>query len=264
MPGSAWKVTRYQLRDVLRNRWVLGYAAVLLLLTEALIRLGGDPERALVSLLNVALLLVPLVALVFGTMYLYHAREFIELALAQPVSRSRMFTGLYLGLAVPLAGAVLAGLGLPFLLHAAEHALPWRSLVMLVGTGVLLTLAFTAIAFWLALSIEDRARGLGAALGAWFGAAVIYDGIVLLLTLIFDRYPLEWPLLGLTLLNPLDLGRIILLLDFDAAALMGYTGAVFQRTLGTPLGLAIGAVALLAWTAMPLALGLRRFRRRDF
>ena len=261
---NALKVLGYQLRDITRNRWIIAYAAVLLILTEALFRLGGDGGRVILSLLNVVLIFVPLVALTFGTLYLYTAREFIELLLAQPVSRGAMFAGLWGGLALSLAGALLAGIGAPFLLHAWDSAIPARSLVVLLGTGVLLTTAFTALAFLIALRFEDKARGLGMALLVWLGCAVVYDGLVLLAATLLAAYPLETPLLVLTLLNPLDLGRVLLLLDFDVAALMGYTGAVFKQFLGTTLGVTIAGGALVAWTVGPLLLGVRRFRRRDF
>jgi Cu-processing system permease protein len=261
---TARKILGYQLRDIARNRWVIAYAVVLLAVTEALFRLGGDGSRVVLSLLNLVLILVPLVALTFGTLYLYNARQFIELLLAQPVGRGSMFAGLWGGLVLPLAGAMMLGVGLPFLFHAHEALASWRSLAMLLITGALLTSAFTALAFLLALRFEDRARGFGAALVVWLGAAVLYDGLVLLVATVFADYPLETPLLVLTVLNPLDLGRVLLLLDLDVAALLGYTGAVFQHFLGTALGVGVAAVALLAWTAVPLALGARRFARRDF
>jgi Cu-processing system permease protein len=261
---NAWKILGYQLRDITRNRWVIAYAVVLLILTEALFRLGGDGGRVILSLLNVVLIFVPLVALTFGTLYLYTAREFIELLLAQPVSRGAMFAGLWSGLVLPLAGALLVGIGAPFLFHAWDSAIPVHSLVVLLGTGVLLTAAFTALAFLIALRFEDKARGFGVALLVWLGCAVVYDGLVLLAATLLADYPLETPLLVLTLLNPLDLGRVLLLLDFDVAALMGYTGAVFRRFLGTTLGLTVASAALMAWTVGPLVLGVRRFRRRDF
>lgn len=261
---NASRILAYQLRDVARNRWVIAYAIVLLVLTEALFRLGGDAGRVLLSLLNVVLILVPLVALTFGTLYLYSAREFIEMLLAQPVGRGAMFSGLWGGLALPLSASLVMGLGLPFLLHAGEGGLPLHSLVVLLATGVLLTLAFTAIAFLVALRFEDRARGFGAALLLWFACAVVYDGLVLLVIAVFGDYPLETPLLIMSLINPLDLGRLLLLLDFDVAALMGYTGAVFKQFLGTSLGLTVATIALLGWTGIPLALGFRRFRARDF
>lgn len=36
----------------------------------------------------------------------------------------------------------------------------------------------------------------------------------------------------LSALNPIDLGRILVLLKMDVAALLGYTGAVFRQFLG--------------------------------
>lgn len=261
---TAGKILTYQLRDIARNKWVIAYAFVLMILTEALFRLGGDGGRVVLSLLNLVLIFVPLVALTFGTLYLYTAREFIELLLAQPVGRGAMFAGLWGGLAGPLSAALLLGIGTPFLLHAGDGQVPVGSLLVLLGTGVLLTAAFTAIAFLISLRFEDRARGFGTALLVWLGCAVVYDGLVLLAVTVFSDYPLETPLLILTLLNPLDLGRVLLLLDFDVAALMGYTGAVFERFLGTGLGMTLALTALLLWTAGPLWLGARRFARRDF
>jgi hypothetical protein len=73
---------------------VLGYALLLLALTEAMSLLGGGGPRAVLSLMNVVRIVVPLVSIVFGTMYLYGAREFTEL-LAQPVGRRALFSGLY-------------------------------------------------------------------------------------------------------------------------------------------------------------------------
>jgi Cu-processing system permease protein len=133
-----------------------------------------------------------------------------------------------------------------------------------VATGVLLTLVFTALACLVALAFEDRATGLGVALLLWLGAAVLYDGVVLLIAVVFADYPLELPMIGLMLANPIDLGRVLLLLRFDIAALMGYTGAVFERFFGSAGGVLLSAAALLLWTAVPLAIGLRRFRRKDF
>ena len=88
---TAVKVLRYELRDLRRSRWLLGYVLLLLALTDALLRFGGGGPRAVLSLMNVVLVFVPLVSVVFGTMYLYGARDFIELLLAQPVGRGSLF-----------------------------------------------------------------------------------------------------------------------------------------------------------------------------
>ena len=258
------RVLKYELHNVRRSRAVLVYTVLLFLLTDVLFRFGGDGARVVISLLNVVLLLVPLVSVVFGTMYVYGAREFTELLLAQPVGRGSLFTGLYLGLALPLAGAFLAGIGIPFLIHARPAPALWGPLAMLLTAGLLLTLVFTAVAMLLAIRFDDRAKGLGGAILIWLACAVLYDGVILLVITMFRQYPLERPVLALTLLNPIDLGRVLLLLQFDTAALMGYTGAVFERFFGTSAGRVTVLGVLLVQATVPLLLANRVFRRKDF
>jgi Cu-processing system permease protein len=263
--GVTWKVMRYEVRDVLRSRWLIAYAGFFAVATDVLLRFGAgaDDARTVVSLINVVLGIVPLVAVVFGTMYLYHSREFVELLLAQPVSRRQLFLGLYGGLAFPLSAAFALGVGLPFVLHGiAPEA---RSAVStLVATGVVLTFVFTALAFVVAARVEDRARGLGAAIAVWLGLAVLYDGLVLMLATMFADYPIERGLLALMIANPIDLSRIVLLLQLDISALMGYTGAVFQHFFGNIGGVLLASGALLAWIGVPVCLAMRAFLRKDF
>jgi Cu-processing system permease protein len=210
------------------------------------------------------LILLPLVSVVFGTMYLYGAREFIELLLAQPVGRPALFTGLYAGLALPLVLGFLLGVGLPFLWAGQGDGSGSGSIGLLLATGTLLTLIFTALAFLVSVLVVDRARGLGLAIMLWLGVTVLYDAILVLVATTMADYPLELPLLGLTLLNPVDLGRVLLLLRLDAAALMGYTGAVFERFFGSALGTGVTIGALALWVAGPMLLGMRRFVAKDF
>lgn len=260
---TALRLLGSELRNVARSRWLLVYALLFLVLTDALFRFGGSGSRVVLSLANVVLALIPLVSIVFGTMSLYHAREFIELMLAQPVGRRSLFAGLYGGLALPLAAAFLVGVGLPFMWHGglAERAGPF---LVLLGTGVLLTFVFTALAFLVALRFQDRASGLGAAIVVWLFAAVLYDGLILVGVAAFRDYPLETPVLIATVLNPVDLARVLLLLQFDLSALAGYTGAVFERFFGGVTGSALSAAALLLWAIGPLWLGSRRFAKKDF
>jgi Cu-processing system permease protein len=259
----AWRLVASGVRDVGRRKWLLAYALFYLALTDALFRFGGTGARAVLSLANVVLGLVPLVSVVFGTMYLYHAREFIQMMLAQPVSRRDLYLGLYGGLAIPLAVSFLAGVGLPLLWHGglADAAMP---ALVLLATGVALSLVFTGLAFVIALVCHDRAAGLAAAILTWLGATVLYDGLVLLGVVLLRDYPLERPLLVSMLANPVDLGRVLLLLQFDLGALAGYTGAVFERFFGAAQGSLWSAAALSLWIAAPFAGAYRLFARKDF
>lgn len=258
------KVFKYDVRDLARSRWLLGYALFFAAVGDALIRFGGSSEKALLSLVSITLFVVPLVSLVFGTVFLYNARDFTELLLAQPVTRRQLFGGLYLGLVAPLALAFAAGVAAPFLIEGLDDAGQRLPLVMLLVVGVALTASFAAIAFVIATRTEDRLKGLGIAIAAWLAATVLYDGLVLIAVLLFGDYPLERPLLVAMFANPLDLARVLLLLQFDASALLGYTGAVFREFFAGANGPVVSLAALAAWIAAPIAAGVRAFGRKDF
>ena len=261
---TTFKVMRYEIRDVLRSRWLLGFSLFFLVATDVLLRFSGDRTNALLSEMNVVLALVPLVAIVFGTMYLFDAREFIELLLAQPVGRGTLYAGLYLGLAVPMSLGFLAGAGIPFLAHGLDDPAQRSTLLTLLMLGAALTFAFTGIAFALALHANDKARALGAAIAVWLFLTVLYDGVVLLVATMFGDYALERPMLALMLANPVDLARVLLLLRVDVAALMGYTGAVFKSFFGTAGGSLLALAVLAAWTVAPALYAKRLFRTKDF
>lgn len=258
------RIVQHQLSNVLRSRWLIGYGLFFLLVTDALLRFGDGGTRAALSLANVVLLLVPLVGVVFGTIYVYDGREFTELLLAQPVRRRQLFAGLYLGLAVPLSLAVVVGIAVPVAMHGALADGGTSALVALLAMAVVLTGTFTAIACVLALSCEDRVRGLGSAVAVWLALAVLYDGVVLMLATMLSHLPIERAMIVGMMANPIDLARVILLLQFDVSALMGYTGAVFRNLFGSGAGIALASAALVLWLAGPVLLGARVFSRRDF
>ena len=260
--SQMWPVTKPQVRNVIRSRWLLSYFMFFLLGTEGLLRFSGGDMRTLLSLANIVLFVVPLVTIVYGTIYLYNSREFIELLLAQPIKRLTLFAGLYLGLAIPLVLALVAGVTLPFLYHGFAEGQRQALSIIAVG-GAALTAVFTGIAFCVALRFDDRLTGLGAGLGIWLLLALVYDGVLLFIVAVSDQ-PMEKALIAASLANPIDLVRIALLLQFDVSALMGHTGAVFSRFFSAGTGGAIIAAALTAWIILPLSGGLLAFRRKDF
>lgn len=258
------KVAGYEIRDVIRSRWLIGYTLFFLVITDALFRFGGGGEKALLSLINVVLFLIPLVAIVFSTVYLYAAREFIELLLAQPIARRQVFSGLYLGLALPLSVSFVAAICVPFALHRGAATTQPGTLAALLLTGIALTFIFAALGFLIVASTEDRMKGLGIAVAIWLFLALLYDGLVLLLVSIMADHPIERPLLALMLVNPMDLARVALLLQFDVSALLGYTGAVLREFFGRSIGIAATSLAILFWVVAPLFAGIRAFQRKDF
>jgi Cu-processing system permease protein len=258
------KIFQYTLFDLIRSRWSLFYLGFFLLLTIVLLSFSGDVSKVIISLMNVVLILCPLIATMFGVMYAYNSREFTELLLAQPIRRTSIFGGQYLGLGVSQSLSLLIGIGGPFLFYGLFRSGEiWNFSILLIN-GVLLTFIFSGLAFLIALRNENHIRGFGLAILSWLFFAVIYDGILLLTLVLFREYPIESLALGLSLFNPIDLSRILILLKLDISALMGYTGAVFQRFLGSGLGMSLALGMLLLWIGLP-ALGIRWVAlRKDF
>lgn len=110
------KIIKYSLLDILRNRVILAYTALLAVVSISLFMMEDNPVKAVMSLLNISLLIVPLVSSIFCTIYLYNSAEFIELLVAQPIRRSRLLWGVYLGMITALLIALSLGIGLPLLL----------------------------------------------------------------------------------------------------------------------------------------------------
>jgi Cu-processing system permease protein len=171
---------------------------------------------------------------------------------------------MYIGIVIPLISGFVAGIGIPLLYSGIQSRADIIPLSILLGTGIVLTMIFLAMAFLISLGTEDRAKGLGYAILIWLFFNVIYDGLILILIYLYSEYPLEHATIVMSLLNPIDLGRLLILMQFDIAAMLGYTGAVFQKFFGSLYGVLISGSMMLIWITVPLYSGLRIFLRKDF
>jgi len=69
--------------------------------------------------------------------------------------------------------------------------------------------------------------------------------------------------LALSALNPIDLGRIFIMLKMDISALMGYTGALYKDFFGSGTGIIFTGCIMLLWIILPLWWALRVFKHKD-
>lgn len=256
--SNMFKLSRYVLYDILRSKVIIAYTLFLGVITFSLFSLEDNESKAILSLLNIVLIIIPLMSMIFTTIHYYNSYEFIELLLAQPLGRSRILLSEYGGVAISLVSAFWVGAGVPVLLYSFNP-----TGLALLFTGTCLTLIFTSLAFVTAVKARDKARGIGMALLLWFYFALIYDGIVLLILFTFSDYPMEKFTLVLAALNPIDLGRIFIMLKMDISALMGYTGALYKDFFGSATGILFTVGAMLFWIITPLLLALRMFRKKD-
>jgi Cu-processing system permease protein len=76
-------------------------------------------------------------------------------------------------------------------------------------------------------------------------------------------YPLEKAMIGFSILNPVDLSRVLILLKMDVSAMMGVTSAVFNDVFGTSTGMTVAFFILLLWIFFPLWFSVRKFNTKD-
>ena len=252
------KLFKHVFLDILKNKIVLFYTAALILISISVFNISETPEKAVISLLNIELIVLPLICGVFATIYFYNSSEFIELLVAQPLKRKTIFLSITAALICALSLSFLAGVGIPLLIYSAS-----TTTALFVLSGIILTACFTAFALAAAVFTRDKARGIGVAILIWFYLTLIYDGIILFLLFQFSDYPLEGLVITLAMLNPVDLIRILVLLKVDIAAIMGYTGALFKDFFQSSGGILLSMSVLFLWFFIPSWVALRKFNRKD-
>lgn len=252
------KISKYVWYDILKNKIVVAYTIFLFLVSISLFQMEENSSKAVLSLLNIVLIVVPLISMIFSTIHWYNSYEFIELMLTQPISRKKVLLSEYFGIGSSLLTAYLVGVGIPVLFY---NFTPTGMALLLIGS--LLTVIFTSIAFFTSVKSKDKARGIGTALSLWFYFSLIYDGLILLILFTFSDYPLEKITLFLSSFNPIDLGRIYLMLQMDISALMGYTGATYKDFFGSSLGLFYTIGIMCLWIVVPIFLALKSFNKKD-
>jgi Cu-processing system permease protein len=259
-----FKILKYSFFDLMRSRWSYVYFAFYLVLGFVLLFLNNNVNKAIITLLNIIIVLTPLIGTIFGVMYYYNSKEFTELLLAQPIKRSKIFMGQYIGISISLTLSLILGLGIPFVAYGLFRSAAIFDFSLLLLVGAFLNFIFVALAFNIALSNENKIKGFGFAILLWLFLAVIYDGIFLISLVMLNEYPLDKFSLIATMLNPIDLSRILILLKLDISALLGYTGAVFKSFFGTAMGLFTSLGILILWVIIPVWRINRKLRKKDF
>lgn len=258
------KILKYSIYDLLRSRWSYVYFAFYLMLGFVLLFLNNDMNKAIITLMNIIIVLTPLIGTIFGVMYYYQSREFTELLLAQPIKRSKIFMGQYLGVSLSLTLSLVLGLGVPFVFYGLFRSAAIFDFSLLLLVGAFLNFIFVALSYNISLSTDNKIKGFGYAILMWLFLAVIYDGLFLISLVLFNEYPLDKASLAATMFNPIDLSRILILLKLDISALLGYTGAVFKDFFGTSLGMVSSLSILMLWVVLPVYRIIYKSKKKDF
>jgi len=252
------KLLRYVIADIVQNKIVLVYTFLLLVISLSVFNLENNSAKGFLSLLNIILIIVPLICIIFSTIYIYNSAEFIELLVSQPLKRRTIWLSIFSGLSASLSLAFFIGAGIPILIYHAD-----ATGLMMIAMGLFLTVVFVSIAMLAAALTRDKAKGIGLSILLWLYLSLIFDALVLFFLFQFQDYPLEKIMVLLSFLNPIDLSRIQILLQMDISALMGYTGAVFREFFGNRTGIILSFLGLFIWVILPLGISVKKFGRKD-
>jgi Cu-processing system permease protein len=252
------KISRHLLIDLIKNKVLIGSFLLFAFLGWGTFLLEQQVEKSLLILLQVSLLAIPLITLVFSSIYYYNASDFITLILSQPIERGKVIRSLYTALSISFTFAYLLGIGLPILVFN-----PSIEGLFLILNGILLIFIFVAMALWISTAVKDKVKGMGITLILWTFFAFLFDGILLFLMYQFGEYPIESTILGISFLNPIDIARISVIMQTEASALMGLSGAIFTDFFGSQLGSIISFTAMLIWASVSFFMARWNFLKKD-
>jgi Cu-processing system permease protein len=252
------KIIRIVFSDIFKNKTTLFFIFTLAAMSWASFLIENNVHKGLLTIMNVVLFVVPLMSLLFSTVYMHNCKEFIILLLSQPIARSTIWQGIYTGVSSSLCAAFLFGAGIPILIYS------FNSLgILMIFMGLALTLVFVSLAFLICSYIADKSKGVGIALVLWLLFAIIYDGFMLFFLFQFSDYPIDNLMIALLMVNPIDLARLQILIQLDVSAIMGYAGAVFKNFLSVTAGMAVTIIIMVFWILLPYFLSIKRFNRKD-
>jgi Cu-processing system permease protein len=267
-------MTRYELHEAIRNRWLLAYGALFAVLALGLSLVGLSTigavglegyGRTTASLINLCLLLVPLVALLLGSAGISGDRESgaLELFLAQPIDRSEMLVGRFAGSLAAIGLATLTGFGVAgVLVGLATGATGGFQYLAFLGIALALAAVYLAIGIAVSVASRSRLKATAAALAVWFTSVVFFDLMLIGAGAVAGAGTRL--LAALLLLNPVDVARLLALLLLDSSLeMLGPVGGFLVTRFGSggATGLLIGALAV--WTIAPVLIAVALFEGRD-
>jgi Cu-processing system permease protein len=267
-------IAQQELLINIRNRWTLVFTGVFGVLALAISYFGLVTSGALgfqgfartsASLLNIVLYLVPLVALLMGTLSFTSEKSGGELLFAQPITRTEILIGKFAGLFASIFTATVIGFGLAGIIigfkAGAEGSFRYPALV---GFSLVLALIFLSLSALISAACRRKSKAFGAALFVWFFFVLFYDLAVIGGTFLFQERTANNLIFGSLFGNPVDMVRVASLMTLNGKDVFGAGGASLLRFFGGEgLSIALLLAALSLWVVTPMFLAQRLLKRQD-
>jgi Cu-processing system permease protein len=269
-------IAEKEIRDGIRNRWILSTSLLLGALSLCLAFLGSAPvgevaasrlSITIVSLASLMIFLGPLIALMlsYDSVVGDIERGTLLLLLSYPLSRWQMILGKFVGHVAIFSMAIIFGYGVAAVGIAVfggetVHG-DWAAFLNLGASSILLGAAFISMGYLVSVFAKERATAAGIAVGLWLLFVLIYD-MALLGILITDKGATIRPgLFNFFLLaNPADAFRMFNLTGLDNIS--GLSGMAAMAAHGG-FSAWTALLSLFAWIFVPLGLAGLFFNRKE-
>jgi Cu-processing system permease protein len=267
-------IARVELTAAARLNWIRMLTAAFALLAGAAAYSAGAADelsgadgfaRTTVALVPVVLILVPLAAVILAVSSQAADPDGQPFLFGQPVSRSAVLVGRWLGESIALAGTIGGGLAAGALVIVYGSGADGLARFTLFGAAsIALAVVFLSIGAAIAAAIDKRVAALGAGVFVWFVFVLLYDGAMLSLAGRLTGASGGRVLFLSVFANPADLVRVATLSWAGTPNVLGAAGDAWLRFLGgTASAAALAVAALTAWTVAPLAVGTWLLNGRD-
>lgn len=272
-----WILAGKEIRDGMRNRWVIVVTLLMAGLALIMAALGSAPigttkvsalSITIVSLSSLSILFIPLIALLlsFDAIVGESERGTLMLLLAYPVKKWQVIVGKFTGQLMLLSIAIVIGFGSALIAIAIKNetgmsAQSWHGVIRLIGSSILLGATFIAIGALISTSVRERGTAAGIAVATWLALVLIYDlGLLGLLAADAGQTLSTTLVTGLLIANPTDAYRMFNLAgNEELSALSGMAGLNAGHQV--PGGALI--VVLFMWSVLPLATACLVLQRRS-
>lgn len=267
-------IAKQELTINIRNKWTLIFAGVFSVLVLAISYFGMITAGAMgfqgftrtsASLLNLVLYIVPLVALVMGTLSFTSEKGASEMLFAQPVSRSEIWLGKLLGLFASMLTATLIGFGLGgFVIAMKAGTAGALRYPLFVGFALLLALVFLSLSALIAALCQRKNRAFGVVMFLWFFFVLFYDLLVIGGTFLFKERTANQFIFASLFGNPVDMTRVGSLIVLNGKEIFGVAGAALMKFFGGEVAsILLLILGMTVWIVAPFLLSQRLLKRQD-
>lgn len=217
-------IAKKEIKDNIRNRWLVMNTLLLLILSLCILLAGSAISGELVlpnidniisGLVTLSVFILPLSAVLLSYDSFVGEEESgtLLLMLTYPIKRHQFLLGKLLGHSLLITLACLIGFTPSLLLLSYFSKLPTVIVIThfanFMLSAMMLAITFTIIGYMVSLQVKEKAKALGILLLVWFVIVLIYD-LALLASIVALADILPRNVLNLfILLNPADLFRAI-------------------------------------------------------